>query len=173
MAGIFRLVCTNGLIVAESTIGSLSVPHKGDVVQRVVEGSFEIVGQSRKALDVTQQWGALQLTSGEQSAFAEAAHTLRFADSEGKVETPITAAMLLTPRRSEDSASDLYTTMNRVQENAVRGGLRARGPRVNGQRGRMITTREIRGIDQDVRLNRALWQLAERMAELKGVSVAA
>jgi hypothetical protein len=173
MAGIFRLVCTNGLIVAESTIGSLSVPHKGDVVQRVIDGSFEIVGQSRKALEVTEQWSGLRLSSGEQSAFAEAAHTLRFADAEGKVDTPITAEMLLRPRRSEDSASDLYTTMNRVQENTVRGGLRARGPHVNGQRGRMVTTREVRGIDQDVRLNRALWQLAERMAELKGVSVAA
>jgi hypothetical protein len=38
---------------------------------------------------------------------------------------------------------------------------------------RRVTTREVRGIDQDVRLNRALWQLAERMAELKGAAVAA
>jgi len=36
----------------------------------------------------------------------------------------------------------------------------------------MVTSREVRGIDQDVRLNRALWQLAERMAELKGVKAA-
>jgi hypothetical protein len=36
-----------------------------------------------------------------------------------------------------------------------------------------VTTREIKGIDQDVKLNRALWMLAERMAELKGEQIAA
>ena len=33
---------------------------------------------------------------------------------------------------------------------------------------RRVSTREIKGIDQDVRLNRALWTLAEKMAELRG-----
>lgn len=185
MAGIFRLVCSNGMIVADSTIGSLSVPHKGDIVQRVIEGSFEIVGQSRKALDVTREWGGLTLTAGESQAFAEAAHHIRFAevvkDRDGETvrnsdgspvvvaDTPITAAMLLQSRRREDSANDLYTVFNRVQENVIRGGLSARAPRqTNGQRGRIVTTREVRGIDQDVKLNRALWTLGERMAELKG-----
>lgn len=32
---------------------------------------------------------------------------------------------------------------------------------------RELSTRQVKGIDQDVKLNRALWQLAERMAELK------
>ncbi len=174
MAGIFRMVCSNGLIIAESTIGSLSVPHKGDVVNRVIEGSFEIVGNSRKALDTITGWQNLQLTNGEQTAFAEAAHTIRFADAEGKIDTPITASMLLGVRRAADDASDLYTTMNIVQENVLRGGLTARAPRKPGEyRGRRVTTRTVNGIDQDVRLNRALWQLAERMAELKGMRLAA
>jgi hypothetical protein len=106
--------------------------------------------------------------------FAEAAHTVRFADSEGTVDTPITASMLLTPRRRDDAGNNLWETFNRVQENAVKGGLRARAERKLGQRfGRMVRTREVKGIDQDVKLNRALWQLAEKMAELKGVKLAA
>jgi hypothetical protein len=31
------------------------------------------------------------------------------------------------------------------------------------------TTREVKAIDQDAKLNRAQWDLAERMAELKSV----
>lgn len=174
MAGLFRLVCSNGLIVSESTIGSLSVPHKGDIAHRVIEGSFEIVKQTKDSLQITEAWSNLQLSAGEQSAYAEAAHTMRFADSDGKVDTPITAAMLLAPRRHQDDAPDLFTTMNRVQENVIKGGLRARAARRQGERmGRVVTTREVRGIDQDVKLNRAMWQLAERMAELKGIRVAA
>jgi hypothetical protein len=173
IAGMYRLVCSNGLMVAESTTGSLSVHHTGDIVNRVIEGSFEIVGQSQKALEVSRQWEALQLTAGEREAFAEAAHTVRFADAEGKIDTPITAAMLLNPRRHEDANNSLWGTFNRVQENAIKGGLRRRAERRPGERmGRMVTTREVKGIDQDVKLNRALWQLAERMAELKGVQAA-
>jgi hypothetical protein len=167
-AGIFRMVCSNGMIVADKLTGSISVQHTGNIVDRVIEGSFQIIGESQKVLDTTHQWEALQLTAGEQSAFAEAAHVLRFADAEGTIATPITAAMLLAPRRSEDVGNDLFRTLNRVQENVIKGGLSARAPReANGRRGRMITTRTVKGIDQDVKLNRAMWQLAERMAELK------
>lgn len=174
IAGLFRLVCTNGMMVSDSTVGSLSVPHKGNVVDRVIEGSFEIVQQSRKAVEIAESWQGLTLSSGEQNALAEAAHTVRFAEPDGTVDTPITAAMLLNPRRSADMANDLYTVFNRVQENTVRGGLHARAQRRQGERiGRMVTTREVRGIDQDVKLNRALWMLGERMAELKGLRVAA
>src|SRR5579859_380515 len=51
IAGIFRMVCSNGLIVADSTVGSLSVPHKGDIVSQVIEGSFDIIGNSSRALE--------------------------------------------------------------------------------------------------------------------------
>lgn len=173
IAGMYRLVCSNGLMVAESTTGSLSVQHTGNIVDRVIEGSFEIVGQASKALETSRAWSGLELTAGEREVFAEAAHTVRFAESDGTVDTPIKPAMLLTPRRRDDAGNNLWETFNRVQENAVKGGLTARAERKPGQRfGRMVRTREVKGIDQDVKLNRALWQLAEKMAELKGVKAA-
>jgi hypothetical protein len=194
MAGIFRLICTNGLIIADSVTGSLSVQHKGNIVDQVIDGSFQIIGESQKALQTADIWGRLRLTAGEQAAYAEAAHTLRFderetADAGVTVNTPITAAQLLRPRRPEDAgevtdyrratlpASDLWRTMNVVQENVISGGLRGRAER-RDDRGRLlssrrVTTRPVQGIDQDVKLNRALWKLAERMAELKGVTAAA
>lgn len=173
MGGLYRLVCSNGMVVSDSTIASLSVHHKGDIASKVIEGSFQIVQQSARVLDVVKEWGALQLTNGEQTALAEAAHTLRFADSEGAVTTPITPAQMLHVRRSEDARPDLYSTFNRIQENAIRGGLTARAPRQPYERrGRRVSTREVRGIDQDVRLNRALWQLGEHMAKLKGMQLA-
>lgn len=165
IAGMYRLVCSNGLMVADSTTGSVSVMHKGNIIAEVIEASNGIIENSQKSLAAADQWARLQLTDGEQNAFAEAAHTVRFADSEGKVTTPITAAQLLRPRRGEDTGADLWKTFNRVQENVIKGGLHA-VDRANGRR-RVVTTRQVKGIDQDVKLNRALWQLAERMAELK------
>jgi hypothetical protein len=67
------------------------------------------------------------------------------------------------------TADDLWTAFNRVQENAIRGGLQA-WSRDAHNRSRRIRSREVTGIDQDVKLNRALWLLGERMATLKGVA---
>ena len=167
MAGLWRFVCGNGMMVSDSTLASVHIRHSGDIVGQVIEGSLAIAGQSQKALEQVNDWQRLQLTSGEQSTFAEAAHTLRFGDSEGETHTPITAAQLLHLRRHEDNGNDLWRTFNRVQENVIRGGLSAVARDDNGRRLRRVSTRQVKGIDQDVKLNRALWQLAEKMAELK------
>ena len=37
--GIFRFVCTNGLVCGDS-FGEIRVPHKGDVVGQVIEGAY-------------------------------------------------------------------------------------------------------------------------------------
>ena len=188
-AGLFRLVCSNGLMVSDSTVEMLSVMHKGDIVNQVIEGSFQIVGQAEKALAKSDEWTRLALTAGEQGAFADAARELRFADAEGDIKTPITAAQLLRPRRDEDSngpvgwrgqrtdvgpKQDLWHTLNVVQENVIKGGLHGFQQAIDKQTGRKtarrVTTREVKGIDQDVKLNRALWMLAERMAELKATA---
>ena len=66
----------------------------------------------------------------------------------------------------DDRANDLWTTWNVVQENAIKGGLRGVG-RDDLGRPRRVKSRAVNGIDQDIKLNKALWLLGERMAALK------
>lgn len=170
MAGLFRLVCLNGMVAADRGLATVKVPHKGDVVGRVIEGSYEVLGESRRALDSAEAWAGVGLSRDERAAMAEAAHALRFGEpgegGDGGAPSPIRPEQLLSVRRREDEARDLWTTANVIQENAIRGGLTALGRDAHG-RPRRTTTREVRGIDQDIRLNRALWVLGERMAQLK------
>ncbi len=72
----------------------------------------------------------------------------------------MTEAQILRPRRADDTSDDLWTTFNRVQESLVRGGLPGRNAA-----GRRSRTREVTGIDQDVRLNRSLWILADALRD--------
>jgi hypothetical protein len=167
IAGLYRLICSNGMMVSDAEIDSINVRHTGNVVQDVLDGSRRLIADTQRSIGTVRNWTQLQLTDGEQRVFAESAHTLRFADAEGKVTTPITADQLLTPRRREDIGGDLWHTLNRVQENVIAGGLSAVQRDANGRRVRRVSTRRINGIDQDVRLNRALWSLAEKMAQLK------
>lgn len=171
IAGLYRLICSNGMMVSDAEIDSINVRHTGNVVQDVLDGSHRLIADTQKSLGTVRNWTQLQLTAGEQNAFAESAHTLRFADADGKVTTPITPAQLLAPRRRDDVGSDLWHTLNRVQENVIAGGLSAVQRDANGRRVRRVSTRRIQGIDQDVRLNRALWSLGEKMAALKAKDI--
>jgi hypothetical protein len=170
-AGLFRIACLNSMVALKEGIDSVKVRHSGDVMGKVIDGTFRVVENAKQALIAPEAWSQIKLDRDESIAMAEAARMIRFGDADGNVDSPVTATQLLTARRAEDSdRTNLWTNFNVIQENVVRGGLR--GVRVDTEtnRRRRMTTRAVNGIDQDVKLNRALWTLASRMAELKGVA---
>lgn len=169
MSGVFRLVCSNGMVVCREQNADVRVPHKGDIIHDVIQGAHDVLDGFGIIREVTEEMRALQLTPAESQIFAETALMLKYGDEaqeaadHGQSYTaPIRSAQLLTPRRREDADASLWTTFNRVQENVIRGGLA--GLSANNRR---IRTREVTGIDSNIKLNRALWTLAEKMAELK------
>jgi hypothetical protein len=174
MSALFRIACLNSMVSMVSELSSCKVRHAGNVTDKVIEGTFSVIDQSRKALAAPEAWSGVQLSNEEQMIFAQGAHQVRFGTPEDDA-APVSAiepVQLLQPRRWEDRSNDLWTTFNRVQENAIKGGLSGR--RVDDQgRFRRSTTRQIKGVDQNVNLNKALFMLANAMAELKGVKIAA
>lgn len=159
MGGMHRFVCANGLAVPDGVCHSVKVTHTGPVRDRVIAGAFEVLDGLTRVIDSRDSMRALTLSADESRVFATAALQLRYDDD---TPAPISADQVLRPRRMDDRAPDLWTTFNRVQENVIRGGLRGRN--VNGGR---QSTRAVTGIDQDVKLNKALWTLAEAMRALK------
>ena len=159
LAGVFRFVCTNGMVCGDKT-GEIRLRHQGDIVDEVIEGAFNVLENFKLVDESREGMQALTLNDGEANAFARAALALRY-DTD-KAPAPITERALLQSRRHDDAASDMWTTFNRVQENMIRGGLRAKTAA-----GARTKTREVKGIDQNIKLNRALWTLAEEMRKLK------
>jgi hypothetical protein len=165
MAGLFRVRCLNSLVVQRGTIDEVRVKHVGkDTVSQVIEGTYRVLAQAEHALAAPESWQALDLGYDRRIQFAELAHVARFGVAEQGAPAAITPEALLRPRRDGDKGTDLWTTFNVVQENAMRGGLDGQGRDRNG-RERRFTSRPIKGIDQDVRLNKALWKIAEAFAE--------
>ncbi len=160
LAGTFRFVCHNGLICGNE-IADFRVPHKGDVTGRVIEGAYTVLDSFENVSARIDGMKALTLNSGEQAAFARAALALRY-DSD-IAPAPVTETQLLAPRRLDDRANDLWTTFNRVQENTIKGGINGRNAS-----GKRTTTRAVNGVDSNIKLNRALWILADEMAKLRG-----
>jgi hypothetical protein len=165
MAGVFRLICGNGMVVAQNLIDDIRIPHKGNIEGQVIEGCISILDRLPEVSESIREMDALRLTPGEQQAFARAALVARYDDPEKPA--PVKAEQILTLRRHEDAAPTMWNTLNAVQENLVRGGL---GYVQRNENGRLVArrrTREIGGIDQNTNINRALWALAEEMKKLK------
>ena len=159
IAGVYRYVCSNGMVFGE-TRNDVRLRHSGDIVDNVIEGAFKVLDDFEMVDESRQGMQALSLNAGEQGAFARAALAIKY-DTE-TAPAPITEAQVLDVRRMQDDAPDLWTTLNRVQENLVQGGLRARSAT-----GRRTRTRAVQGIDQNIKLNRTLWVLAQEMQKLK------
>ncbi|WP_299912953.1 DUF932 domain-containing protein [uncultured Paracoccus sp.] len=165
--GFFRFVCENGLMTGE-TFSEVKVRHSGNAIGEVIEGAYRVLEDAPLVAEQVASWKAITLQDGERLALAESAHILRFpkADQDGEAPAPVQPEALLRPRRSADRATDLWTAFNVVQENTLKGGLTGRVRNAEGRLQRR-TTREVAGIDQNRSLNRALWLLTQRMAELK------
>ena len=155
LPGIFRSVCTNSLVCGHS-FGEIRVPHKGDVVGKVIEGAYEVLGIFDQVEEKRDAMQSLMLPPPVQQAFAKAALTYRF----GEEHQPVTEEQLLHPRRYEDRSGDLWTTYQRIQENLIKGGLNGKN-----SKGGHMRTRAIKGIDGDMKLNRALWAMAEEIRQ--------
>ncbi|HBC7422493.1 MULTISPECIES: DUF932 domain-containing protein [Serratia] len=155
LPGIFRSVCTNSLVCGQS-FGEIRVPHRGDIVGKVIEGAYEVLGVFDRVEEKRDAMQSLLLPPPAQHALANAALCYRFGDE----HQPVTAAQILTPRRYEDRKDDLWSVFNRCQENLLKGGLAGRTAK-----GKRSCTRAVNGIDGDIKLNRALWVMAEALQQ--------
>ncbi|MBB8619703.1 DUF932 domain-containing protein, partial [Escherichia coli] len=66
--GIFRFVCTNGLVCGNN-FGEIRAPHKGDIVGQVIEGAYEVLGVFDKVTDNMEAMKEIHLNSDEQHLF--------------------------------------------------------------------------------------------------------
>lgn len=170
-AGLFRLVCLNGLTVSDQDFGSVKVGHSGrNVLDKVIEGTYRVLDDAVAALGHAQQLQTVAVDRDEQRIFGEAALRLRFDD---ETLPRINGSEVVRPRREADLAPNLWNTFNRAQENLIRGGLSYRHTNEETNRVSFRETRPVNGADGDLKLNRALWHLANEFAKLKGQAIAA
>lgn len=157
LAGFFRFVCSNGLIAGD-VCNDIRIRHSGKVVDDVIEGSFRVLDDVKMASERIDTYKAIELKREEQLLFANAAMDIRW----GEGNNPVSNYSMVNPNRWNDAKPTLWNTFNTVQENLIGGGLRGRTTT-----NRRMTTRAVTGVNENVKLNRALWSLADGMAKLK------
>lgn len=164
MAGIYRFICQNGLIVTDGHSEEIKVRHQGDIVGNVIEGTYTVIENAKNAITRAAAMREIQLTPEERLEFAAAACAIKFEDSKQDYN-PLN--FLMARNHQDNHATDLFSTFNVVQENIIKGGIRTYSLNDKGQRVKRNATKAIKGIDTDIKLNKALWSLAEKMLQLK------
>lgn len=162
MAGLFRLICTNGLIVADSLLDTMKIKHIGytrDTIFNAIEYLTDRIPDVSKAINTYQE---IELTPDEKGIFATSALHLKYEEEVIDKHT-FDINRLLQPKRENDKPPTLWNTYNTIQEKFIKGD----NFKVNEKTSRYIKARGIKSIDETVKLNKALWSLTQRMAELK------
>ena len=145
--GIFRLVCSNGLVVG-TTFESVTLRHTGRILEEIDGAVQRMVAQVKKLDDALDAMKDRRLTAQEVSKFYNDAVKIRYGQNTGVEDVRITS------RRVADDGEDLFTVYNRVQEALIRGS------EARGSNGRFRQRRAITNINKDVAINEKLFNLA-------------
>jgi len=150
--GLFRLVCSNGLMVKDRDFGGFKERHTKYTLQEVQN----MIDQKMEGLNTTvgkiNKWIGVEMSAKDRRSFAIEALALRIGEDRQAEDYEIME--ILNPRRDQDTPNTLWHTFNRVQENIIKGGYQ-----MNNR-----TARPITNPIQDMVLNQGLWQLADAYA---------
>jgi hypothetical protein len=152
--GIFRLVCSNGLVIKSQDFGGFRERHTkltNDAVKALLDEKTQLMEQ---AIGKINRWNGLQMKSIDMRKFATDALILRIGEDRQPEEHEVFS--ILEARRDVDKSNTLWHVFNRVQENLIKGGFD-----IGNRRARAITNPT-----QDLKLNQGLWQLAEEFVPL-------
>ena len=151
-AGLFRLVCTNGLVISTQDFGQMRIRHKGYSFEELKNTVMELVEKLPVTVETLNKFREVTLSEEQKHELALKAVGIRFGENGAEVDVQ----ELLKPTRKEDEGSDLWTVFNVIQEKVVRGNFKYKTIK-----GRNKTARSIKNFNRDLQLNEQLYELAE------------
>src|SRR6516225_8269950 len=92
--GLFRLVCTNGMVVSDGTFQRISLKHSGFNPDSVIEACFKVLNAVPDIMNKVQLFQDRLLTDAEQLALATGAAAYRWEDLR---KSPVSPSLLLNP----------------------------------------------------------------------------
>ena len=157
-AGIFRLVCSNGLVIKTEDYGTQRLIHKGysfEAVQEMVEGFIATIDETMTRITAMKR---TQLDKDQMTEFAKQAALLRFTSksyNEENIDKVVYIDELLDATRKEDDGNAVWEVFNRVQERLVGGNYHYKGTKDKPRK-----ARPIKNFQQSFEVNKKLSELA-------------
>ena len=159
MVGLFRLVCSNGLVVADNEMVNMSIRHINysfDELRKVVNEAIKQVPNIVMTMNTMKN---TEVTDEQKREMATEVVKIRknIEDDKKFSLDEDTIREILMPVREEDNGNDLWTVFNICQEKLIKGGYMALGNNNKVRKQRSITS-----IKKDIDYNQRLWDVAMR-----------
>ena len=142
--GIFRLVCSNGLVISDADFGVMSIRHLNYTFESLQAKVAEMITKLPGLVQKINLFKSKELTEVQMNDFATKASQLR-------TKKTVNIMDVLTPTRTEDQGNDLWVVFNRVQEKILGGSYTSGGRKA----------RSVKNFQQDIKLNEQLFELAD------------
>jgi hypothetical protein len=152
-AGLFRMICENGLVVSTEQFEDVKMRHMGytfEELQEQIKGMVERLPLTVESMNKMKQ---IEMSQDAAIEFARKAVATRFKEDEiDNISVDINT--LLAPTRKEDEGNDLWSVFNVVQEKILDGDFNYTfGVKVR-------KARKIKNFSQDLKINKELFNLA-------------
>jgi len=157
-AGLFRMVCENGLVVSTEEFENVKMRHMGYTFEELQERIKEMVERLPLTVESLNKMKQKQIEEKEAIKFAKKALTTRFTEDQIKV-FKIDFKELIKPVRDEDKGSDLWSVFNVVQEKIITGDFTY----LSG--GKTRKARQIKNFNQDLKVNKELFEMALELVD--------
>jgi len=142
--GIFRLVCSNGLVISDADFGVMSIRHMNYTFESLQAKVAEMITKLPGLVNKINTFKAKELTEEQMTDFATKAAALR-------TKKTVNIMDVLEATRTEDQGNDLWVVFNRVQEKILGGSYTSGGRKA----------RSVKNFQKDIQLNEQLFELAE------------
>jgi hypothetical protein len=156
-AGLFRMVCENGLVICSKEFENLKIRHYGYDFEELKAVISKIVEKLPLTVESMNSFKKKKLRKAQIFEFAKKAAAIRFGADQLENIT-INYSALVTPTRPEDKGDDLWSVFNVVQEKLVHGMFEY----ISGTK--LRKARKIKNFKQDLDLNAKLYELAVEYA---------
>mgnify|MGYP001469988281 CR=1 FL=1 len=152
-AGLYRLVCSNGLVIADTQFEAVKMRHMGYTFEDLQEKIKEMVEKLPLTVESMNKMKAQEMEEEQIIQFAKDALNTRFKEDElNRIQ--IDLKELVNPVRKEDAGNDLWSVFNVVQEKIIEGDFEYRAG------GKVRKAREIKNFKQDMKINKELFEVA-------------
>jgi hypothetical protein len=152
-AGLFRMVCENGLVISTEQFNDVKMRHMGYTFEELQVQIRAMVEQLPLTVESMNKMKQIQLTDEQAQDLAKKALATRFTEEQIEAVN-IDLDKLLEPTRDEDKGTDLWSVFNVIQEKIIDGDFTYMiGTRVR-------KARKVKNFKQDMEINQKLFATA-------------
>jgi hypothetical protein len=155
-AGLFRMVCENGLVISTEQFNDVKMRHMGYTFEELQEQIRAMVEQLPLTVESMNKMKQIQLTDEQAQGLAKKALTSRFTEEQIDAFN-IDLDKLLEPTRPEDKGNDLWSVFNVIQEKIIDGDFTYMvGTKIR-------KARKVKNFKQDMEINQKLFATAAEL----------